>query len=145
MTANWFEAKVKYIKINEDGREKKVNEAYLLDAISYTEAESRIMHEMESVISGDYYISSLKKSNITELVPSEDENDDRWYKAKVNIIDADEVSGKGKSTAQYYLVAAADTDRALENLKKNLSTFVVPYEIANISDTKFIDVFPYLE
>ena len=145
MTANWFEAKVKYIKINEDGREKKVNEAYLLDAMSYTEAESRITHEMESVIKGDYYISSLKKSNITELVPSEDENDDRWYKAKVNIIDADEVSGKGKSTAQYYLVAAADTDRALENLKKNLSTFVVPYEITNISDTKFIDVFPYLE
>ena len=145
MTANWFEAKVKYIKINEDGREKKVNEAYLLDAMSYTEAESRITHEMESVIKGDYYISSLKKSNITELVPSEDENDDRWYKAKVNIIEADEVSGKGKSTAQYYLVAAADTDRALENLKKNLSTFVVPYEIANISDTKFIDVFPYLE
>ena len=145
MTANWFEAKVKYMKVNEDGREKKVNEAYLLDAMSYTEAESRIMHEMESVISGDYYISILKKSNITELVPSEDENDDRWYKAKVNIIDADEVSGKGKSTAQYYLVAAADTDRALENLKKNLSTFVVPYEIANISDTKFIDVFPYLE
>ena len=136
---------MKYIKINEDGREKKVNEAYLLDAMSYTEAESRITHEMESVIKGDYYISSLKKSNITELVPSEDENDDRWYKAKVNIIDADEVSGKGKSTAQYYLVAAADTDRALENLKKNLSTFVVPYEIANISDTKFIDVFPYLE
>ena len=145
MTANWFEAKVKYIKINENGREKKVNEAYLLDAMSYTEAESRITHEMESVIKGDYYISSLKKSNITELVPSEDENDDRWYKAKVNIIDADEVSGKGKSTAQYYLVEAADTDRALENLKKNLSTFVVPYEIANISDTKFIDVFPYLE
>ena len=145
MTANWFEAKVKYMKVNEDGREKKVNEAYLLYAMSYTEAESRIMQEMESVISGDYYISSLKKSNITELVPSEDENDDRWYKAKVNIIDADEVSGKGKSTAQYYLVAAADTDRALENLKKNLSTFVVPYEIANISDTKFIDVFPYLE
>ena len=66
MTANWFEAKVKYMKVNEDGREKKVNEAYLLDAMSYTEAESRIMHEMESVISGDYYISSLKKSNITE-------------------------------------------------------------------------------
>ena len=64
MTANWFEAKVKYMKVNEDGREKKVNEAYLLDAMSYTEAESRIMHEMESVISGDYYISSLKKSKL---------------------------------------------------------------------------------
>ena len=95
------------------------------------------------VISGDYYISSLKKSNITELVLSEDENDDRWYEAKVNIIDADEVSGKEKSTGQYYLVAASNMNRALENLEKSLSTFVVPYEIASISDTQFMDVFPY--
>ena len=143
MTANWFEAKVKYMTVNEDGREKKVNEAYLLDAMSYTEAESRIMHEMESVISGDYYISSLKKSNITELVPSEDENDDRWYKAKVNIIDADEVSGKEKSTGQYYLVAASNINKALENLEKSLASFVVPYEIASLTDTQFMDVFPY--
>ena len=143
MTANWFEAKVKYMKVNEDVREKKVNEAYLLDAMSYTEAESRIMHEMESVISGDYYISSLKKSNITELVPSEDENDDRWYKAKVNIIDADEVSGKEKSTGQYYLVAASNINKALENLEKSLASFVVPYEIASLTDTQFMDVFPY--
>lgn len=143
MTANWFEAKVKYMKVNEEGREKKVNEAYLLDAMSYTEAESRIMHEMEALISGDYYISSLKKSNITELVPSEDETDDRWYKAKVAIIDADEVSGKEKSSYQYYLVAAGNIDRALENLKKSLSTYVVPYEIASIADTQFMDVFPY--
>lgn len=143
MTANWFEAKVKYVKVNEDGREKKVNEAYLLDALSYTEAESRIMHEMESVIKGDYYISSLKKSNITELVPSNDETDDRWYKAKIAIIDADEVSGKEKSSYQYYLVAASNINRALENLEKSLSTFVVPYEVYSISDTDFMDIFPY--
>lgn len=143
MTANWFEAKVKYVKVNEDGRERKVNESYLLDALSYTEAESRIMQEMEALIKGEYYISGLKKSNITELVPSEDENDDRWYKAKVVIIDADEISGKEKSSSQYYLVAAANINRALENLEKSLSTFVVPYEISGITDTTFLDVFPY--
>ena len=143
MTANWFEAKVKYVKVNEDGYEKKVNEAYLLDAMSYTEAESRIIHEMESIISGDYYISTLKKSNITELVPSDDENDDRWYKAKVAIIDVDEVSGKEKSSAQYYLIAAASIQRALENLERSLSSFVVPYEIQSIADTSIMDVFPY--
>jgi hypothetical protein len=143
MTANWFEAKIKYVKINEDGYEKKVNEAYLLDAMSYTEAESRIIHEMESLISGDYYITNLKKSNITELVPSEDEKDDRWYKAKVLIIDADEVSGKEKSSVQFYLVAAANLRGALENLEKSLSTYVVPYEIESIADTSIMDVFPY--
>ena len=137
MTANWFEAKVKYIKVNEDGRERKVTESYLLDAMSYTEAESRIMKEMESVIKGEYYINGLKKSNITELVESVDENDDRWYKAKI------EVSGKEKSSNQYYLVAAANINKALENLEKSLATFVVPYEIVSITDTQFMDVFPY--
>lgn len=92
---------------------------------------------------GEYYIPSLKKSNINEVVSSEDENDDRWYKAKVAIVDADEVSGKEKRSFQYYLVAACDTNRALGNLEKALSTFVVPYEVASISDTLFMDVFPY--
>lgn len=144
-TANWFEAKVKYVKVGEDGRERKVSEMYLLDAMSYTEAESRIVSEMEMIVKGDYNIASLKKSNISEVVTSEDETDDRWYKAKIAIIDADEVSGKEKSSYQYYLVAAADTNRALENIERALATFVVPYEVAGINDTKFMDVFPYFD
>lgn len=143
MTANWFECKVKYMKVDENGREKKVTEAYLLDAMSYTEAESRITHELEAVIKGDYYITSLKKSNITELVESVDEADDRWYKAKIAIIDADEISGKEKKSNQYFLIAAANIDKALENLQKSLSTYVIPYEIASLNDTQFMDVFPY--
>ena len=143
MTANWFEAKVKYVKVNEDGREKKVTESYLLDAMSYTEAESRIMREMESGVNGDFYITGLKKSNITELVESVDETDDRWYKAKIAVIDAEEVSGKEKSSSQYYLVAASGLRKALENLEKSLSTYVVPYEIVSLADTTFMDVFPY--
>lgn len=143
MTATWFEAKAKYIKINEDGRERKVSELYLLDAMSYSEAEARIIKEMESIVSGDYYIGSLKKSNISEVVPSDDENDDKWYKVKVSFIDADEVSGKMKKSNQYYLVQASDTKRAQENLEKLLESFVVPYDIASVSDTLFLDVFPY--
>lgn len=143
MTANWFEAKIAYMKVGEDGREKKVTESYLLDTLSYTEAEARVIKEMESVISGDYYIKALKKSNITELVESEDENDNRWYKAKVNIVDADEASGQEKVSSTYYLVAAANIERALENIKKALSTFVVPCSIYSITDTDFMDVFPY--
>lgn len=144
-TANWFEAKVKYMRVGEDGREHKVSEMYLIDAMSYTEAESRTVSEMETIIKGDYYIPSLKKSNITEVVTSEDERDDRWYKAKVAIVDAEEVSGREKRSFQYYLVAASDTNRALENLNKALATFVVPWEVASIADTQFMDVLPYEE
>lgn len=143
MIANWFEAKVKYVKVSDDGRERKVNELYLLDAMNFTEAEARIIKEMEEIVSGDYYVSGLKKSNISEIVPSDDENDDKWYKVKVAFIDADEISGKEKKSNQYYLVAGSDTKRAQENLDKSLVTFVVPYEIVAINDTMFLDVFPY--
>ena len=144
MTANWFEGKVKYMRVNEEGRERKVTEAYLVDAMSYTEAEARLQEQVGDFIQGDYHIPSLKKSNITEVVPSVDENDDRWYKAKVAIVDADEVSGKEKRSFQFYLVAASDTNRALENLGKALSTFVVPWDVVSISDTQFMEVFPYV-
>ena len=143
MTANWFECKIKYVKVTEDGKEKKVSELYLLDAISYTEAESRITGALASMIQGDFYIAGLKKSNITELVESNDGNDDKWFKAKIAIIDADQISGKEKRSFQYFLVAGSNIDRALENLSKSLSTYVVPYEIASLADTAFMDVFPY--
>ncbi len=144
MTANWFEGKVKYIRMSEDGRERKVTKVYLLDAMSYTEAESRIIREMESITSGEFWIAGLKKSVITEVVPSEDERDDRWYKAKVAIIDADETSGREKRSFQYYLVAASGTNRALENLNKALETFLVPWEVVSIADAQVTDVFSYV-
>ena len=53
------------------------------------------------------------------------------------------MSGKEKSTGQYYLVAASNINKALENLEKSLASFVVPYEIASLTDTQFMDVFPY--
>ena len=105
MNANWFEVDVRRIRIDEYGRELRVSEIYLLDAMSYTEAESRIIREMESITSGDFWITRLKKSNVTEVVESTDANDDRWYKAKVAIIDADKVSGREKRSFLYYLVA----------------------------------------
>lgn len=143
MTANWFEAKVKYVKVGEDGKEKKVSESYLLDAMSYTEAESRITECLREMIQVDFYIAALKKSNVTELVESNDGNDDKWFKAKVNIIDADQLSGKEKRSAQYFLIAGSDLEKALGNLQKSLSTYVVPFEIASLADTTIMDVFPY--
>ena len=143
MTANYFESTVKYMKVDEDGREKKVSELYLIDAMSFTETEQKSCEELNKITKGDCYISAIKKSKITEVIESNDEMDDRWYKAKVAIIDADEVSGKEKSSYQYYLVAAANINRALENVEKSLSTFIVPYEICSLSDTAFIDVIQY--
>lgn len=145
MTANWFEVKVKYTKVDEDGKEKKVSELYLLDSMSFTEAEARIIEELKEMIQGDFCIEAIKKSNITELVDSNDANDDKWFKAKVAIIDADSISGREKRSNQYFLVAGSDVDKSLENLQKALSTYVVPFEIVQVGDSNIMDVFPYFE
>lgn len=145
MTANWFEVKVKYVKVGEDGKEKKVSELYLLDSMSFTEAEARIIEELKEMIQGDFCIEAIKKSNITELVESKDGNDDKWFKAKVAIIDADSISGREKRSNQYFLVAGSDVDKSLENLQKALSTYVVPFEIVQVGDSNIMDVFPYFE
>ena len=143
MTSNWFEAKVKYVKVTDEGKEKKVTETYLFDAVSYTEAESRTLESLREMVQGDFYIAGLKKSNITELVESNDGTDDKWYKAKVAIIDADQLTGKEKRANQYFLVAGATIEAALANLQKSLSTYVVPWDIASLAETTIMDVFPY--
>ena len=116
-----------------------------MDAVSFTEAESRIIEELREMIQGDFCIEAIKKSNITELVDSNDANDDKWFKAKVAIIDCDSISGKEKRANQYFLVAGSDVDKSLENLQKALSTYVVPFEIVQVGDSNIMDVFPYFE
>lgn len=145
MNANYFEVKVKYVAVGDDGKEKKVSELYLIDGMSFTEVETRIVEKLREMIHNDFNIEAIKKSNITELVESNDGNDDKWFKAKVAIIDADGISGREKRSNQYFLVAASDVDRALENLQKSLSTYVVPFEIVQVGDSNIIDVFPYFE
>lgn len=143
MTANWFEGKVKYMAVDENGREVKKTDLYLLDALSFTEGEARLIALADQTVKGDFYITSLKKSNITDVVTSGNEADDRWFRAKIAIIDADEVSGREKKSNEYFLVAASDIGKALENLERSLLTFVVPYEIVGLNDTQFMDVIPY--
>lgn len=145
MTANWFEIKVKYTKVNEFGKEKKVLETYLLDSMSFTEAEGRITEKLKEIIQYDFHVTSIKPSNISEIVESKDTKDDKWFKAKVAIIDADSISGKEKRSNQYFLVAGENVDKALENLQKSLSTYVVPFEIVQVGDSNIMDVFPYFE
>ncbi|MCH4896776.1 MAG: DUF4494 domain-containing protein [Marinifilaceae bacterium] len=144
-THTWFECKVKYLKTGPNGKEVKINESYLIDAVSYTEAEARIFAELETFIQGPFIIDSIKKSNVSEVIPSNVESDDKWFKGKIALLDADEVTGQEKRTNQYVLVSAKDIHTALEHLVESFSTYVIPYEISQIADTKIMDVYPYFK
>lgn len=102
---NLFECKVKYEKVDEaSGQQKKVNETYLIDAVSFTEAESRIYQEMEKMISGEFAVTNIRKANYTEIFDNED--GDRWFKSKISFLSIDEKSGKEKKVSNQILVMA---------------------------------------
>lgn len=118
---------------------KKVNEPYLVDALTFTEAEARIIEEMKPLISGEYSISSEKKTKISEIFYNE--GGDRWYLVKVNFVTIDETRGVEKKTATLILVQASDFEDALANFKKGMEGTMADYEIASITETMIMDVY----
>lgn len=140
---NWFECKIKYEKTTDDGKIASVNENYLVDALSFTEAESRIIEEMKPFISGEFSVSGIKRARISELFPSDDEEADKWYRCKVFYLTIDEEKGIEKRTGVTMLVQAADLKGALEGLVKGMETYMGDYEIASIAETTLMDVYPY--
>ncbi|MBN1768889.1 MAG: DUF4494 domain-containing protein [Prolixibacteraceae bacterium] len=139
----WYECKVKYLKIDQSGHERKVNDNYLLDAVSFTDAETRIYKEMQQLTNGEFQVVNIKKSNISEVIPSE--SGEWWYKAKINLITIDEEAGKEKKVTNYILVMADDINHALKRVEEGLSYMLVPYVVTSIQLSAIAEVFPYDE
>ena len=142
-TAIWFECKIGYEKVMEDGLQKKVNESYVVDALSFTEAENRIMEEMSSYISGEFAVKDIKIAPYKEIFFSEDELADRWYKAKLQFITIDEKTEKEKRSNVNYLVQAGTLKGAVGNIESVMGTTMIDYVIASVSETTLMDVFEY--
>lgn len=139
----WFECRIRYEKVMENGMQKKVTEPYLVDALSFTEAEARIIEEMTPFISGEFVVADIKRANYSELFPSNDEQDDRWFKCKLVFITLDEKSGAEKRTSTYALVQASDLDRAKQNLDEGMKGNMADYQVPSVTETPIMDVYPY--
>ncbi|MCL5245042.1 DUF4494 domain-containing protein [Cellulophaga sp. 20_2_10] len=141
MSATWYECKVKYRKMSDTGAQKVTTEPYLVDAISYTEAETRINEEMKAYISDEFKITNIKVANFAEIHPFE--NTDRWFKSKVSLIAFDEESGKERKTNMYLLVQANDVKEAYDNTVAVMKDTMGDYTIPAITESPIMDVFPY--
>ena len=139
--ALWFECKVRYERMAENGTVKKVNEPYLVDALTFTEAETRIIEKITPYISGDFSISAVKKTKVSEIFF--DDSGDRFYMVKVNFITLDEKSGVEKKTSNFMLVQASDFADALKKFEEGMKGTLADYEIASITETPLMDVFPF--
>jgi hypothetical protein len=142
MSAIWYECKVKYRKIDEStGIQKVTTEPYLVDALSYTEAEKRITEEMTAYIGEEFKITGIRYGNYAEIHPFE--KADRWFKSRVSLIAYDEESGKERKTGMNILIQANDVREAFDNTVTVMKNTMGDYTITAISESPIMDVFPY--
>ena len=139
--SKYFEVKIQYQKIHEDGKEKKVTEQYVVEALSFTEAESRIIEEMTPYISGEFDVVSEKIAPYNEIFISDNSTDDKWFVSKVGFITLDEKTSKEKKQTFRYLVQAATSELALDYTKTMLHQCMSDYSIDSVQDTQTLDVF----
>lgn len=139
----WFTCKIRYEKTLENGMNKKVTEAYLMDALSYTEAEARIIEEITPFISGEFTVSDITRANYSELFANDEEAADCWFKCKLMFITLDEKSGAEKKTFTQVLVQAADLRDAVKKLDERMKGTMADYQIASVAETPIMDVYPY--
>lgn len=126
--------------MQENGSQKKVNEPYLVDALTFTEAETRILENIKPYMSGEYTVSAVKKTKISEIFFNPD--GDRYFMVKVNFIQLDEKSGTEKRTSTLILVQASDFKDALKKFEEGMKGTMADYEIGSITETSICDVFP---
>lgn len=139
----YFECGIRYEKLLENGMQKKVTEQYIVDALSFTEAEQRITKEMGCYINGDFEVVTEKITNYSEVIPSDNAEADRWYKVKINIVTIDERTDKEKKNAVYYLIQAKDIDDARRMTNKFMEGSVLDWDCEAVQETKIMDVFFY--
>ena len=143
MMNKWFECKVKYVKTMENGLEKPVKEAYLVDALSFTEAEKRFLEEIRPFMTGEFEVSDIKRVNYSEVFFCDLESADKWFKCKLSFITLDEKSGAEKKSASHALVQAADLREAIKYLDEQMKGTIGDYTIAAVTETLIMDVYPY--
>lgn len=142
-TSNWFEVGIRYQKTQEDGSDKSVTEKYSIDALSFTEGESAITEEMAVYISGEFKVKSMREASYREVFFSDKDDDDCFYKAKLQFISYDDKTNKENRSNVIYLVQAKSIHRAISNIDEVMKKTMIDYEIIGISKTNVCDVFEH--
>lgn len=137
----WFECKVSYEKETEDGKSVKIKEEYLVDAVNFIEAETRLTEEVSKFITGDFKVETVKREKVYEIFKSE--GGDVWFKCKVEFIIVDENSGKEKKTKATIYLQSTAIENVVKELNDNMHDTMCDYSIISFTKTNILDIFEY--
>lgn len=142
-TSEWYEVAFRYEKTLEDGSEKTVTEQYVVEALSFTEAEQRILKELGQYVRGEYYVKAIKKAVYKEVFFENDKKEEKWFKTKLQFITIDEKTGKEKRFNVIYLVQSNSLIAVCKAIDKIMVDSVHDYESVSIQATKIVEVYPH--
>ena len=138
----WHTVKVKYTKQFTDGTLKRVLEPYLVNSISFTDAEARIHQEVGEFVRGEFMVTKINKTDFADIFHYDDA--EVWYKCKVAYVSEDADSGKEKKINNYFLVSAHNIGEAYQRINESLKGLMVSYEVGKIEVTPILEIFPYV-
>ena len=141
----WFECTVAIDQVQDDGTTKAVTQKYLVDALSFTEAEDRIIEEVKPFTKGNLDVKAVKKVRIAEIFPNETGEADTWYRVKAVFITIDEKTQAEKEAPFVVMVQSASFSNALAYFEKGMRGSLADYRIVSITETKILDVYKYVK
>ena len=140
-TSSWFECSVSYEKVQENGTQKRITEKYVVEALSFTDAEANITNQIVNCVSGELKVKGIVPAQYNEIFFSDADSDDYWFKVKVKFITLDEKTSIEKYTNVVYLVQGSDISSAKANIEKELNKSMADCNLSGINETKILDVF----
>ena len=141
----WFECTVAIDQVQDDGTTKAVTQKYLVNALSFTEAEDRIIEEVKPFTKGNFDVKAVKKVRIAEIFPNETGEAGTWYRVKAVFITIDEKTQAEKEAPFVVMVQSASFSNALADFEKGMRGSLADYRIVSITETKILDVYKYVK
>ena len=139
----YFEVKVAYVRAGDDGMMTAVKEVYLVQAVNFGDAEKRTAEYIAPYTQGELEVTDIRRAKFSEVYPSDDTNDDKWYKCKLEFVTLDESSGREKRSSYVCLVQSSSLSKAVEAVSKLMEDSMIDYSQVGIQETPIMDYVPY--
>lgn len=138
----WYLCKVSYERQADEMGMKKVTESYLVDALSFTEAEERVIKEVTPFVSvGELEVVNIRPMRLAELLL--DEESGKYYRAKVDLTTID-TAGQERKVGTAMVVQADSLLEGTKSLLAHLDSGVSAYELVSIGELDILDVYQYV-
>lgn len=133
----WYKTCVKFVKELPDGTLKRVTDQHLVRAESFSDAEARIYEEVGEQVRGEFIVTSIASTEITDIFEYEDSQ--TWWQVKL-AYDVDDDNGQNRQVINTCMVSAPDAFKAIERADTSFREHISKFTIPEMKLTKIVQI-----